>query len=61
MKERLLAARGVATIYLNRYNAVLSDGRVKCWGSNQHGELGNGTTGYSLSGQPATEVADLMP
>ena len=27
--------------------AVLADGRVRCWGSNQYGQLGNGTTSKS--------------
>lgn len=41
--------------------AVQADGRVKCWGDNAHGELGNGTlvTNYSHYRSVATEVIGL--
>jgi len=29
--------------------AVLSDGRVQCWGSNTYGEIGDGTTNDATS------------
>ncbi|MDR2111759.1 MAG: hypothetical protein LBQ62_01440 [Candidatus Accumulibacter sp.] len=42
--------------------ALLSDGRVKCWGSdNSHGELGDGTKTRSSSHGMAVEVVNLRP
>lgn len=39
--------------------AVVTDGRIKCWGNNQYGALGNGTTSSFPTYQPV-DVANLV-
>jgi alpha-tubulin suppressor-like RCC1 family protein len=69
-KEQLsasLAARQVST-GRNHACAVVEDGSVRCWGSNQHGQLGDGTKRPSptpvavdgLSGVAEVGVGDLF-
>ena len=51
----------------NHFCAILSTGKVKCWGSNYYGQLGNGTTINSVSTPTSVVlntndvVTDLFP
>lgn len=49
--------RAIAAGYFHSC-AVLEDGRVKCWGSNEYGELGNG--GATGSGARSTLPTDVL-
>ena len=41
---------------------AIADGIVHCWGSNSHGQLGDGTTGgYRYEAQPVTGLPNLLP
>ena len=50
------AARHIA-VGLNFSCASLADGTIRCWGSNQWGELGNGT---KIDSTVAVDVAGLQ-
>jgi alpha-tubulin suppressor-like RCC1 family protein len=38
----------------------LIDGAVRCWGGNEHGELGNGTTTNSSTPVPVSDMTAAM-
>ena len=40
--------------------AVLSDGTIKCWGNNEYGKLGNGTTESSLTPVDVVGINDAI-
>jgi alpha-tubulin suppressor-like RCC1 family protein len=40
--------------------AVLTDGGVRCWGANEHGQLGNGTKTRSTTPVPAIGITDAI-
>jgi hypothetical protein len=49
-----------ATVGLAHACALLDDHRVKCWGSNSHGQLGAGQLGDNLGDDP-DEMGDRLP
>lgn len=40
--------------------ALLGDGTVRCWGSNSHGQLGDGTTSTRLVGVPVHGLSNVV-
>ena len=59
MPVTVVGLDNVVDVTVGRYHscAVLSDGRVKCWGNNFKGALGNGTTNAFL--EPETSSVPL--
>lgn len=39
--------------------ALLADDKVKCWGNNEHGQLGNGTKKYSQSPVLVSDISNV--